>query len=464
MRHHDEQLGGALRGLRVPEHGGDFFDTLENAMRESDRLAEEKQEHPVHTANKTRNGHRWGRVLIPTTVAALLMVALVTGPLRSILPDGLNDVFEPSIATAAEVQARAAEAVATAKAISGTLVITDARGGQAATTMQYRFVATAGGDVRLSGSNELDDGMQVIEERAYDAGAQTEMGYSIAPEGAGGTMAWKRTGLAPGLPDQAASDLLGSHFGDIVLALAQAQDPSVREATYEGRDAWVLSEDVEPNLLAEGAPDHVEVTVDRQTGFPVRVARTVNGSLVQETRLEKLRIDPDLPSDTFTLTIPEGAEYYESDAGFRAVPAAEAAMIVGYKPVLPGWLPDGFELAEVAVAEEAYPTGKEGGNPVSRGVVSALYRRGFQTLLVTTRLVGADPSVWTDPLSLGEGYIDRPLTADIDSGSFAGTAAELALDPRGIPHLWVRNDMLVLTVSGGLSGDDLLRVAGSMAE
>lgn len=463
MSRTDEHLGRALRALDVPDHAEGFFETLEQAMREHDRTPAQEQEHAMTTRSKTHGGSRtrWARVLVPVAVVAAL-TALAAGPLRSVLPDGLDDVIGPSIATAAEVQARAVKAVADAEGLSGTLVIMDTGTGDTVTESRYEFLVTARGDMRLSGTTRLADGAEATDARAYDSSTRTETGYSLYPEDSGGRFGWTRSGLAPGLPDQSASDLVGAGFGDIVLSLAQAQDPAVHEETFEGRDVWVLSADVEPNMLADGSPDHIEITVDQDTGFPVRVVRMADGSVVQETRLENLRIDPVIPAEAFTLAIPDDVEHYESDAGFRTATIDDASEVVGYAPLLPSWLPDGFELIDLAVAREAGPTGTEGGNPTSEGVVSASYGRGFRTLLVTTRLVGEDPSAWSDPLSLGEGYIDRPETVTIEGGAFDGVTAELLMDPRGIPHLWAMNGTHVLTVSGSLTREELLRVAGAM--
>jgi len=136
---------------------------------------------------------------------------------------------------------------------------------------------------------------------------------------------------------------------------------------------------------------------------------------------------------------------------------------VGYAPVLPGAVPAGFVLTEVAVAAMGQPTGKEGMNPAAAGVVSALYKRGFDRLVISTRLVGPDPTLWSDPLASGEGFIDTPERVLLKAGAFAGSTAELLVDARAVPHLWAMNDTLVVTVSGDLTRDELLAAAESLA-
>jgi hypothetical protein len=50
-----------------------------------------------------------------------------------------------------------------------------------------------------------------------------------------------------------------------------------------------------------------------------------------------------------------------------------------------------------------------------------------------------------------------------DAGALQGADAELLLTPRAVPHVWALTGSLVVTVGGDLSGNELLRVAGSLA-
>jgi hypothetical protein len=159
-----------------------------------------------------------------------------------------------------------------------------------------------------------------------------------------------------------------------------------------------------------------------------------------------------------------------SDDGFRRVELGEAASIVGYAPLVPASVPDGYELAEVAVARDAAPTGAEAANPRSRMVVSLSYRRGLDQFLVTTRLTRVpaegEPELplarlWGDPLATGEGFVDEGERLTIRRGALEGEA-ELVLSPRGIPHLWALTDDLVVTVAGDLSRAELIQVTESL--
>jgi hypothetical protein len=140
------------------------------------------------------------------------------------------------------------------------------------------------------------------------------------------------------------------------------------------------------------------------------------------------------------------------------VPLARVPTIAGYHPLVPAWVPKGYRLTEVAVSRKGSPTGPEGSNPVTGGVVSLSYRRGLDQFLVTTRLVGDDRSAWGDPLATERGSgIDQ-------SGSewrVAPSTGEWSACNRSScgPHLWVITDDLVVTVSGDLIRTELVRVA-----
>jgi hypothetical protein len=273
----------------------------------------------------------------------------------------------------------------------------------------------------------------------------------------------ERRGVAPGPPDLGPPTwVLPDEFGSFVRALLVVEDPRVREVAYEGRPAWQIDVDAVPNgIVPEFTGDRFEITVDRGTGFPVRVVERKGRTLLREMRVEDLVVNPDLPADTFRLRIPAGVEIVLSDDGFRSVGLNEASEVGGYAALVPTWVPEGYELAQVTVAREGGPTGREAGNPRSRNVVSLSYRRGLDQFLLTTRLTGSRPELWTDPLATGEGFVDTSEQILLRDGALSGVTAELVIVPRGIPHLWAVTDELVVTVAGDLSRAELVRVAES---
>jgi hypothetical protein len=457
----DHELGAALRELEVPEHRPEFYAELHTRLAEQ-RVA--RIDERRRRAWTRRSRVRWGaRVALVAAVGALAFVAYDI--VRSDEGTGPGIVVEP--AQAAEIQQAVRRALAAAQNLSGILVV-EGRSYENAygwdEPQRWRFVLTSEGDFRLTGLT-LEDNL------AYDAsrGVQRSLNPSASIEGGDTLFAAVRKGIAPGPPDEipAPSDsLLQSDFGAFVRALLAADDPRVQEIVYEGRRAWRLEVDTSPNLIVpELSGNHFAITVDEQTGFPVRVVESKDGRKLDELRIEELTVDRDLLPDTFALEFPPGSEIMRSDAGFRRVSLERAEEAVGYAPLVPTFVPEGYELAEVAVHPgPGFPTGPEAGNPPSTDVVSLSYRRGLDQLLITTRLrhVPGSPDIWDDPLATGEGFRDEPSRVTLGRGALAGVEAELLIVPRNIPHLWALTDELVVTVAGDVGRADLLRVAESL--
>jgi hypothetical protein len=363
----------------------------------------------------------------------------------------------PSVATAAEVRARVAHAWASAEAISGELVVENPAVFGVG-TRRWAFVLTAQGNLRLE---DLTRGGTVV----YQAGEGVER--SLSPSESLGNsdelFPSERSGLAPGPPDPSSSvGILDRSLGSVIRALADGDGGSVTEITYRGRPAWHLATDIRANLLEPAlSPNHLDVTVDQETGFPVRVLATHDDRVVFETRVDDLKVDPPVAADAFSLDFPPGAEVFRSDDGFRRVQLNQVESMVGYEPLVPSSVPDGYSLSEVTVSLKPSSTGPEAANPAVPNVVSLSFRRGLDQFIVTTRPVGEDPSPWDDPLATGEGYVDGPEHVTFSGGALRGTG-ELLIDPLAIPHVWAVTDELVVTVSGDLTRDELLQVAGSL--
>ncbi len=312
----DTDLGERLRRLETPEHYPDFFATLEERL-EAEAASQQRtgpeapvaREEPAGRGRGVRNGERprrsWLRlawVPIPVAVVILALLWAFSGPL------GI-DVFRPDVAGAAEIKQKMVTALSGAESIKSTLVVGyyDEATGQLDET-RWNVVTTARGDFRLTGVSRSED-------LAYDASTGVQRVIAGGENGEP-LVASELTGLAPGWPDPGPADwVLDRDLGSVVRAMLAAADPSVVEATFDGRAAWVLSAEVEPNRLSNVSGDHIEVTVDQQTGFPVKVSESKAGRLLQEVRLEGVEIDPVLAVDEFVLSFPEGVEVEHNDAG-----------------------------------------------------------------------------------------------------------------------------------------------------
>ena len=310
----------------------------------------------------------------------------------------------------------------------------------------------ARGDLR---STALDGSADSV----FDAATGVLRSYNVsAALGSGPHFASVVTGEAPGPPDGGPGDaFLQRQLGAVVRALLAARDPQVRETVFAGRKAWQAVLSTQPNRWY-GDYDRLDVTIDQETGIPLRALYTLRGKFRSELRVERLVVDRPLPPGTFALPFPRGKEVLRSDEGFRRVSLERAPSVVGYEPLVPDRVPDGYELADVAVAREPAPV--DPNNPPSRDVVSLSYRRGFDQFLVTTRRRG--DGRWRDPLGPPPGLTAHPQPVTFHGGALDGITGQLDVDPRTIPHLWALTPRLVVTVSGDLTRAELLEVAQSL--
>jgi outer membrane lipoprotein-sorting protein len=403
----DRELGSALRELEVPEHYEGFDTEL-----------------------RSRLGRRPRRVWALAAAAVLVVIAAT---LALALPR------ESDVASAAEVREAIRDGLASAKSLSGVFVNREAGGEN-----RWSFLVTRSGSFRIDSRKH---GTHLV----YDAGRNVEY-YSDGPNFV------RRLGLAPGAPDSDAAEwVLQRGLGSVVAVYAAAGDPEVAETEHAGRSAWLLH----TGTGNEG--DLRRLTVDQETGIPVRDTLFHKGRLVSEWRIESLRVN-DGSAGQFTIEPVRKQEVVQYDMGFRRVDLEDVEAAVGYEPLVPRSLPNGFELNEVAVAEKSRPTGDEQRqNPESREVVSLAYRSGFDEIVITTRLTGADRARWGDPL-LGSSLTTRKgETVTLDDGALEGERGELLIDPNSVPHIWVVTDDLVVTIAGNLDRDELLEIAESLA-
>lgn len=455
----DEVLSAALRKLEVPEHTPGFETRLSAWLHEevAARGADSGMDRVPHLppprsrprGRPRRRITRWLPAGAAAAVAAAIVVAITIG----------ETGITPRIASAAEVRGAVAQAWANADSVSGILVSRSSLPpDRTQDERRSRFVITARGDVRLTGITRPG-------KVAYDADENVQRGLNPSESipDSDVLFASEIKGLAPGPPDQTSSiEAFDRGLGSVVRALAASRGGEVKEIRYEGREAWLLETDLPlPEKDEEFWPDHLRVVVDQETGFPVRAIGTHDGKTLYETRIEDLEVGGTVPPETFALEFPPGDEVFRSDAGFRRTSLDEARSVVGYDPLVPRSLPEGYELSEVAVARRAAPTGV-GGNPATIKAVSLSYRRGLDQFIVTTRLIGDDASAWSDPFATGEGLVQAREQVRFSSGALAGRDGELVIDPLAEPHVWALTEDLVVTVSGSLTRDELLQVAESL--
>ena len=461
----DEELGAALRALPVPDHEAGFFERLQGS------LADDAPAAPVTRGTRRR---RWRRQTLRLAVdaAAAGVIGVAIGVNLDDGPTSPAPRTPPVVALdAVEVADTMRAALASVRTLRGEVVFRDVDG-----EVRSRFVVTDDGDFRSTALTRT-------EEIAYDATTGVERSYFVDP--AGPDFGGERTGLSPGLPDGGpATWILRRQLGSTVRAMLDDPDGlRVGPTTYDGREAWVLELDVEPNKIGGGA-DHLAVTVDRESGYPVRVEETIDGAFFRELRLEKLAADTgDVERSEFTVEFPPGVEVSRVDEGWRRLASlGEVRAEVGYAPLVPRGdaLPEGFALKQISTADRAQGTGVEGLNPPTRDAVSLAFHRGLDQILVTTRLrgglvadrqPGTEPgqctecvgaSSWSDPLASGEGFIDSPEPLVVSSGALVGSPGQLLIGPHTVPHVWAVGERLVVTVSGDATRAELVEILESL--
>jgi hypothetical protein len=433
----DHVLGAALRDLEAPEHRPEFYAELHR------RLAAERAARP-----RRRPRFRW-TVRAVAVAAVLALAAVAYDALRS-GETGVPPIVQQ--ANAAVVKTKVLKAMSETRALSGEFVSIE-RDPFTDTTDRARgeFVLLADGSFAVRTG--------VIEE-AYDARRRVSFLYDPSPGSR--PFAHRARGLAGGPPDTYVDSAFQHELGSVVRALLGMGDPRVVTERHAGRPVWALSTPVRQDRFAgEGySPDHLEVKVDVETGIPLYARWTVDGTLRRELRITTVDLNADVPRADLTVDVPAGVEVSTSSQGFRRVGLDEVEDVLGYAPLVPSWLPDGYELADVTVARRGGPTGSEGMNPRAPDVVSLVYRRGFDRVVLSTRV--AIPGDWSDPLATGEGFVDRPERIRLKRGALSGVEAHLLIVPLAIPHIWALTDELVVTVAGDLSREQLLRVAESL--
>lgn len=439
----DERVGAALCELELPPLPVGFYSELRNRL----------EAPPARPARR-----RWplaAALAGATAVGAIVVLALAGGtPLA------------PRDALAAQVRSRVAEAYGRARTLRARLVTTVVGPRGQVTRIRGSVTLAADGSYRWSELVPTAPGLAAERNvSSFDATTGLSRSFSAGGEFPRPTGDEYR-GSAAGPPDGGAEGRFAGQLRGVVRSLAQARQLDVRLVTVGGRRAWRVTLPLNPFVAGNPggvrpslAPDRLVALIDVATGFPLRIVDWRSGRPVTITRVLSLRVDERLAPGTFRLRYPGGTELRRSDdAGFRRVRLASAERIVGYRPLIPGWLPDGFRLAQVAVAREAAGTAM-GLNPVSRGVVALVYRRGFEQLTVTMRL--RTGSGWRDPFA-SAWLRFRARRVLLQRGAFAAAPAQLVLDPQTIPHVWVLGERLVLTVAGDAGPSALVRVASSL--
>lgn len=261
-------------------------------------------------------------------------------------------------------------------------------------------------------------------------------------------------------PTFATQDNLGLQtFSSVIRNLVAVEGTPVESTEFEGRAAWKFHARLPQTDISY--VDEATVYVDEETSFPLRVEFLKKGKPFSETTVRDVQVNPTLADADFRLTVPKNAQINTpEEVGYTRTTIDKLQAKIGYIPLVPATLPDGFALAEASYAIDNGPGGPEGLNEENKDVVVLTYRRGLQSVTFTTRRVGS-ASLWNDPFA---GEFDEAITkktVTLTNGAFAGTSVVVTTSSHD-QRLWGKGSKLVLAVTGDLSADEMTAAANSL--
>lgn len=394
-----------------------------------------------------------GRWLIPLVVlialGALAVRATLTitrGDTRASTLDA-TIVNAPRISTVGELVTLVEDAYATASGLSATVETATAAG---TTFSEVRIDAQGNA---WSGERERSDG---VVEASYRADTDTfDQLLQLGPS----TELVRTTAM-----NSSASDVMPSDFGllrESILALSPAGDADVGDTTFDGAPAWEAAVVGHVRGFGIGSSTTATVTVDKATRFPIALAfMDEAGTQVRTIRLHDLVINPSFDDLSFSTTQPPGVSVREVKGPFRSTDLNDVSDSLDYEPFTPSELPKDFELFSVRLADSDFADAM---NEPSNDLVVITYRRGLEIMTVTNRInPGADKSGKTkDPFFNFEGIETRHDKA-IDAGAVKGTVAHFVTEDIGEPYVWLAKEKQIVTVSGLLTEDQLMKAVSSL--
>lgn len=282
---------------------------------------------------------------------------------------------------------------------------------------------------------------------AYDASTGIETSFGTLAN-----MYIRTLNLDPAAPTYGPQERLGTWAQG---ALGDS-NPRVETVTFAGRPAWELTVRFTPGeWLYDTYGIRVDVVVDQATGLVLQVTQYAY-SPDRWTSIEAvhdLEIGGPTSAADFTVPKPAGAREIIHDFKFQRVPSRAAAAIVGYRPLLPTDTL-GRRLSDFAVAKTTNPVPIPGLVPSYRGVVSARYGSGVDSVTVSTRRGRLD-----ELPRLVEGLSFRP--AHLTSGALAGDEAYISTSPLSAAFFAAFHHGLLVQVSAP-SVTAAIRVAQSI--
>lgn len=461
----------SLADLTVPEHGTDFWGALGRRLtaarhapaaptpdvsrpptRADDRPAAAADEVPdapdtvdglARHAARVGTGRGWLKRALVVVGLVVVVGAVITAAV--VVGNNADPPLERQGTLTNEVAADLIDQLAGLDSFTGRIRRTEPGPDGGEVGVDYDLIRDGQGSYRLASA----DGRRVV---VYDAaaGVRRELRMAQAEDGSPTAEFLEDTGLAAGPPDPSSLDLALPDT-DLGLALAAVRGGEERLAVERERDGnpvWILDADLGEEPPAGGA-DAIRLVIDRQRLLPIEVTLTAGGGLVRRTAFSDMVTNAGVSPDDFVLGPPEGVEPMVTEHGFVPIELPDAAGRLGYQPPRPAFLPAGFELAEVRVADE-------------NAILSLGFRRGFERVVVSVRpspVAAGEP--WPDPFPrFGDGPPVEPVR--LEQGRFRQVEAARVATPAETGAIWGSDGDLAFTVWGDLTPDELVRVAESL--
>lgn len=485
-----EIVRGLLAGLAVPPSNASFWPELGRrllAERERpasptlDPVARLARAHPADLGFRPKPGpssvsvstlatqashrrprRRWGRPA--AIVAAVLAVA---GLLASAIFIGTSSPTPDGSVSGTDLARSLANAFDADRYLSVDAVVDEPGPGKLQVSSSFHLVTGQDGSWVVSRTDALD-------QATFDSTTGDATRLVIIEGTNGGApagLAGEDHDVATGAPDPAATrpDVL-SDLAAIGPLIRTAVDVRAEATTVGEVAAWTYARTVPSG--DGGAPERWAVSVRRSDGFPMRIERTSNGTLVRRIRFSGWTPASDVPPNQFTQLFPAGTRPSITERGFGRVDLGEVRSLGAGDAVTPAWLPEGFESAAVAVRAEApagAPTTGAGTNPPDVDVASLGYQRGPEQITVTTRSTTAPAADWTDPFATAPTSTtssadtgSKTLRRTLGDGRFNQTPVRITTDAVGRAQLWGISEGVVFTVGGDLTAAEAFRLAASL--
>lgn len=347
-----------------------------------------------------------------------------------------STVDQPQLVLASSVINEAVTALTDPPSLSGSMSWTGTQG-----LGTYHFVTAKDGSYRVDGSTM--DGTPVVQ--VYDSTTRRFTQQSSA-------LAFSATGPNDGglwsIPSSPVAYL--QRIAQEVRVLPSSADATVRTETIDGAPAWVVDARTD-RTTASYAPDAISVVVRQDDHLPRSITMTRKGVVLGKVELRDLSSSPPAQG-AFTIAAPR-SDRASSLVTYRTTDLAAALSLAGYAVPEVSYVPAGFRADGVSFANE-YLRSEEliGGERI----VAQSYRDGFATIDVSTARRPAGNPVGS-PVAAG---FDRIASVVLTSGAYAGTAVHIdQLGPLGQRVLWGDKDGVLLTVTGEVSNDELVRIA-----